>query len=146
MASIALPSGEFHTDYEADATIFPSRRSRQACLLAILMALVLPLQFGEFAFLTPYQLNILIQIGYLGIAALGLNILVGFSGQISLGHSAFFGFGAFSSAWLNNRFGIPVFFCIPLAGLRSEEHTSELQSLMRTSSAVFCLHKKKKYN
>src|SRR3546814_4322117 len=24
---------------------------------------------------------------------------------------------------------------------RSEEHTSELQSLMRTSSAVFCLHK-----
>src|SRR3546814_1068284 len=26
--------------------------------------------------------------------------------------------------------------------LRSEEHTSELQSLMRTSSAVFCLNKK----
>src|SRR3546814_8882663 len=39
----------------------------------------------------------------------------------------------------------------PLAGLltqavarvRSEEHTSELQSLMRTSYAVFCLQKKK---
>src|SRR3546814_1169371 len=28
--------------------------------------------------------------------------------------------------------------------LRSEEHTSELQSLMRISSAVFCLKKKKK--
>src|SRR3546814_2676147 len=27
--------------------------------------------------------------------------------------------------------------------LRSEEHTSELQSLMRTSYAVFCLQKKK---
>src|SRR3546814_10755097 len=27
---------------------------------------------------------------------------------------------------------------------RSEEHTSELQSLMRISSAVFCLKKKKK--
>src|SRR3546814_5510884 len=27
--------------------------------------------------------------------------------------------------------------------LRSEEHTSELQSLMRTSYAVFCLKKKK---
>src|SRR3546814_4134257 len=27
------------------------------------------------------------------------------------------------------------------AGLRSEEHTSELQSLMRTSYAVFCLKK-----
>src|SRR3546814_6202506 len=32
----------------------------------------------------------------------------------------------------------------PLAGGRSEEHTSELQSLMRISYAVFCLKKKKK--
>src|SRR3546814_1937645 len=30
------------------------------------------------------------------------------------------------------------------AGDRSEEHTSELQSLMRISYAVFCLKKKKK--
>src|SRR3546814_5834890 len=29
-----------------------------------------------------------------------------------------------------------------LAGVRSEEHTSELQSLMRISYAVFCLKKK----
>src|SRR3546814_2469732 len=33
----------------------------------------------------------------------------------------------------------------PPAPNRSEEHTSELQSLMRISDAVFCL-KKKKYN
>src|SRR3546814_10656614 len=31
----------------------------------------------------------------------------------------------------------------PLSLLRSEEHTSELQSLMRISYAVFCLKKKK---
>src|SRR3546814_10066703 len=31
------------------------------------------------------------------------------------------------------------------AANRSEEHTSELQSLMRISYAVFCLKKKKKY-
>src|SRR3546814_2697673 len=30
-------------------------------------------------------------------------------------------------------------------GVRSEEHTSELQSLMRISYAVFCLKKKKKH-
>src|SRR3546814_4549389 len=29
--------------------------------------------------------------------------------------------------------------------IRSEEHTSELQSLMRISYAVFCLKKKKRY-
>src|SRR3546814_3096259 len=32
------------------------------------------------------------------------------------------------------------------AGVRSEEHTSELQSLMRISYAVFCLKKKKQNN
>src|SRR3546814_7399029 len=33
----------------------------------------------------------------------------------------------------------------PNSSLRSEEHTSELQSLMRISYAVFCLQKKKKH-
>src|SRR3546814_12203729 len=32
------------------------------------------------------------------------------------------------------------------SGSRSEEHTSELQSLMRISYAVFCLKKKRQYN
>src|SRR3546814_6074013 len=31
-----------------------------------------------------------------------------------------------------------------VSGIRSEEHTSELQSIMRISYAVFCLKKKKK--
>src|SRR3546814_2547289 len=34
----------------------------------------------------------------------------------------------------------------PTKTTRSEEHTSELQSLMRISYAVFCLKKKKKRN
>src|SRR3546814_6387853 len=34
------------------------------------------------------------------------------------------------------------FSCRPCAAPRSEEHTSELQSLMRISYAVFCLKKK----
>src|SRR3546814_2876062 len=34
--------------------------------------------------------------------------------------------------------------CRSAGGNRSEEHTSELQSLMRISYAVFCLKKKKK--
>src|SRR3546814_1143448 len=36
---------------------------------------------------------------------------------------------------------ISVLLVVPL-GVRSEEHTSELQSLMRISYAVFCLNKK----
>src|SRR3546814_2902593 len=37
-------------------------------------------------------------------------------------------------------------FFVGLKFLRSEEHTSELQSLMRISYAVFCLKKKKKHH
>src|SRR3546814_8475345 len=42
---------------------------------------------------------------------------------------------------------IPSVTCAPSTTFRSEEHTSELQSLMRISYAVFCLKKKinKKY-
>src|SRR3546814_3954975 len=39
----------------------------------------------------------------------------------------------------------PDYIAALFADIRSEEHTSELQSLMRTSYAVFCL-KKKKHN
>src|SRR3546814_2905931 len=35
---------------------------------------------------------------------------------------------------------------VGIAGYRSEEHTSELQSLMRISYAVFCLKKKTQIN
>src|SRR3546814_3707180 len=38
----------------------------------------------------------------------------------------------------------PAAMAISLMASRSEEHTSELQSLMRISYAVFCLKKKKK--
>src|SRR3546814_3070607 len=37
------------------------------------------------------------------------------------------------------------FFWYVLCNARSEEHTSELQSLMRISYAVFCLKKKKQH-
>src|SRR3546814_1407411 len=39
---------------------------------------------------------------------------------------------------------LPIYQADVLFELRSEEHTSELQSLMRISYAVFCLKKKKK--
>lgn len=105
------PCGEFHTNYREDSRIFETRGTFVACLVGIGIACLAPLVFDS------YILTLLITIGYMGIAALGLNILVGFTGQISLGHSAFFGFGAFASAWISNTLGIPVFFAIPLAGL-----------------------------
>lgn len=106
-----IPSGDFKTAYRADTTIFPTVTSRNLAIAGIILLCLAPLAMDR------YWLSLLIQIGYLGIAALGLNILVGFTGQISIGHAAFFGFGAFSSAYFSNVFGIPVFFAVPLAGL-----------------------------
>ncbi|WP_135080679.1 branched-chain amino acid ABC transporter permease [Terasakiella sp. SH-1] len=109
--------GEFRTTYEKDTTIFPTPTSKKFAMMGVILCIIAPLQIGEFSFVSDFMLSLMIQIGYMSIGALGLNILVGFTGQISLGHAAFFGFGAFASAWMSNEFSIPVFFTIPLAGL-----------------------------
>jgi branched-chain amino acid transport system permease protein len=112
MANTSLiPAGDFRTTYAADTTVFPTRTSRNAAILGVILICFAPYV------LSGYWLSILIQIGIFGIAALGLNILVGFTGQISIGHAAFFLLGAYTSAYLNNHFPIPVFFAIPLAGV-----------------------------
>lgn len=105
------PCGEFRTTYRQDTRIFPTAMSRNFAVAGVILTALCPLV------LPPYYLNLMIQIGYFGVAALGLNLLVGFSGQISLGHAAFFGFGAFTSAYLSTTTPIPVILCIPLAGL-----------------------------
>lgn len=105
------PAGDYRTSYRADTTIFPTRNGRIALWVGVAVLCCAPLLLGR------YELSLLINIGFLGIAALGLNILVGFTGQISIGHAAFFGFGAFASAWLHDSLHIPVALCIPLAGL-----------------------------
>ncbi len=108
---INRPCGDFRTTYGQDTKIFENRSSLFLTLAGILFLATSPLIFDS------YILFLLINIGFYGIAALGINILVGFTGQISVGHAAFFGFGAFASVWLNNSFEyIPVWASIPLAG------------------------------
>ena len=109
MASMT-PAGDFRSTYRADTTIFPTRNSRIAMLVGVLVLCAAPLTLGH------YELGLLIAIGYSAIAALGLNILVGFTGQISIGHAAFFGFGAFASALLVEHH-VPVPLAIWGAGL-----------------------------
>ena len=116
--AIMRPCGDFRTSYRADTTMFEDAASRNSTILWIVLLALIPmptiLNLG-FDILDDYWMNLLVTIGYLSIAALGLNILVGFTGQISIGHSVFFGFGAFSSVWLSSTFSIPVVLSIPLA-------------------------------
>jgi len=55
-----------------------------------------------------YIVTLAITVGIYIILALGLNIIVGYAGQISLGHAAFWAIGAYTSAILSVKFGLPI--------------------------------------
>src|ERR1041384_4936399 len=76
-------------------------------LLAVLAILVVPLTMDN-----AYVMRIAQQIAFYTIAAIGLNILVGYQGQVSLGHGGLFAIGAYTSALLATRVGVPVWLCI----------------------------------
>ena len=62
-----------------------------------------------------FMQQVMQTIAYYTIAAIGLNVLVGYQGQVSLGHGALFAFGAYASALLTTRAGIPVWIAIFVA-------------------------------
>src|SRR5262245_5589175 len=85
--------------------------SRIAAVIAVLaIAAVLPFVVSSFHLL---QLTMVV---IYAIALLGLNILTGFNGQISLGHGAFYAIGAYTTAILLDRTGVPYWATIPIAG------------------------------
>lgn len=50
------------------------------------------------------------------IATVGLNILTGCAGQVSIGHAGFMAIGAFGSAALGVKLGVPFWISVPAAG------------------------------
>jgi len=65
--------------------------------------------------LNGYGLYVLTLTGVFALVALGLNLLTGYAGQISLCHAAFFGVGAYATAILTQKVGLPYLLSI-LAG------------------------------
>ena len=51
------------------------------------------------------------------VLAVGLNIVKGFAGQVNVGHVALAAIGAYTSAVLSTKFGVPFWFALPLATL-----------------------------
>ena len=66
-----------------------------------------------------YTLHIFILIGIYIITGMGLNIVFGYAGQISLGHGAYFAIGAYVSAILTTRLGLPFEIAFICAGVIS---------------------------
>ena len=82
-----------------------------ATALAVAAVLVLPFLVKNYR---VFQFNLVL---IYAIAVLGLNILTGFNGQISLGHGAFYAIGAYAAAILMERFGVPYWATLPVAGV-----------------------------
>jgi branched-chain amino acid transport system permease protein len=65
---------------------------------------------------SSYHLLLVTQVVVYAVALLGLNILTGYNGQFSLGHGAFYAIGAYTTAILLDKTGVPYWATIPIAG------------------------------
>ena len=80
--------------------------------------------FALFMAVLPQMLNsywtaVFVSVGLGTLLSLSLNIILGQAGIFHMGHAAFYAVGAYVTAILNTRFGIPIFYLIPLAGIVS---------------------------
>lgn len=64
-----------------------------------------------------YYTGILTLAGINVILALSLNLITGFAGQLALGQAGFMVVGAYTSALLTMRLGLPLYLTIPAGGL-----------------------------
>jgi branched-chain amino acid transport system permease protein len=106
------PCGNYNEQYEQELTIFETDFGRLWLWIGMFIL------FGVLPFITStYILYILNTVGIAAIAAIGLNLLIGYTGQISLGHGAFFGVGAYATAILATKAGLPFWISVPAAGV-----------------------------
>jgi branched-chain amino acid transport system permease protein len=106
-----MPTRTLVTRYEDDLLLFPDFWHKVGLCLGIIFLLGFPFVANDH-WLSIGNLALIAVVG-----ALGLMVLTGFTGQISLGHAAFLALGAYTVAVLGERFPIPFWICIPLAGL-----------------------------
>lgn len=84
------------------------RPERLGLLVLALVMLVLPVVFSG----NQLFFNVSNSVGIKALLCLGLSLLLGFAGQISLGHAGFFAIGAYGSALLTGKAGLPALVAI----------------------------------
>lgn len=92
-------------------------RPHSAIRTRLVIAAITLLVGATAAFGGGYYVYVLNLTGIFALVAIGLSLLTGFSGQISLGHAGFFAIGAYASALIAQRLGLPFWIAIPAAGL-----------------------------
>jgi len=110
---MTLPCGTRNYNYAEDMAIVRTRTHWALLIVLLIIVFTSPL------YLPNYWLGVFNLIGITLIAALGLNIMVGYCGQLSIGHAGFIAVGAYTSAILTNRLGLPFPVALISAGLVS---------------------------
>jgi branched-chain amino acid transport system permease protein len=67
-------------------------------------------------FSLDYYLHMFVMSEIYAVLAMSLALIVGFSGQVSMGHAAFYGVGAYASALISLKSGLPFWVTIWCAG------------------------------
>ena len=101
--------GHFKSKYESDEAIFSDWPNRFGLALLMIVLIIIPF------FSSGYVIFLVTQVAVFTVAVAGLNILTGYTGLISLGQGALVGVGAYATAIISNRFGLPFWIVIPAA-------------------------------
>ncbi|MGB9756971.1 MAG: branched-chain amino acid ABC transporter permease [Candidatus Bipolaricaulaceae bacterium] len=64
-----------------------------------------------------YWVDVGFYVGLYALLGLGLNVILGEVGLFNLGHAAFWAIGAYTTAILNVRFGVPTLALLPISAL-----------------------------
>lgn len=114
MKSIPAPKSPYlKTSYMKDMSIraFDTPYRKKWAIVWLVILIIFPFVASD------YMVYIANMIAIAAMGALTLNLLCGNAGLLSLAHAAFLGSGAFTTAIMAQKFGMPIWVVVPTAGL-----------------------------
>lgn len=90
-----------------------SRKPVRLGLSALALGFLLSFPFWA----SRYWVDVGFYVGLYALLGLGLNVILGEVGLFNLGHAAFWAIGAYTTAILNVRFGIPTLALLPISAV-----------------------------
>src|SRR6185503_2972626 len=108
--------------------------ARGVTLIALAVLLVLPWIEAD-----KFVLHILSLMAIASIVAMGLQVLLGYSGQLSIGQAAFYGIGAYTSALLTTKLGVPFPLALLGAGIAAAVASLLMVPITRLTGAYLAV-------
>ncbi|MBN9371883.1 MAG: branched-chain amino acid ABC transporter permease [Hydrogenophaga sp.] len=105
------PAGVFATSFTQDQALVRTRR--QAVTLVLFVLAMFSLPFVADARAVAVMTSMLIT----AVVVIGLQINTGLAGQINMGQAAFMGVGAYATALLATKGGLPFWLALPAGGV-----------------------------